>query len=142
MKSGSPEGLDAESAASEGWDNAEFVAWTKRRLLILEESNILLIDENENASANPSFGIEQAIADAVKPVVQLPDGSRDTARGHRDDFLTATKSAERGWNNHVGLLRGHGGDEGTHAWTSFGVPAANKASNSRRLGLISRVCPT
>jgi hypothetical protein len=114
--------------ACNGGDDTDFVTVLEGGLLILEETNVLLIDIDIHETTDGAVFIEESIADAWVTGLQFGESSADVVGIDFDEFLVVGQFAEgRGDAD----LRGHSSKMGVGLSFRFqqGIEFAQARSN-------------
>src|ERR1035438_2328179 len=82
-------------AARDGGDDADFVAVFERRLAVLEEADVLLVDIDVHEAADFAFVVHQALGDAGEARLQFDDRLADGGGVDFDQLLVVGQLAER-----------------------------------------------
>src|SRR6266404_7127091 len=83
------------------WNDANLIAIAKRGLLILEETDVFLIDINIHKPAHFAVVIDQSLLNPRIAGLQLNDGLADSCRLDLDDLLIIRQLPQRGRYSYV-----------------------------------------
>src|SRR5436309_2719700 len=121
------------SAAGNRGDDADFVSIQERSLLVLQKADVFLIDVHVDETAHGAVFIQQPLLDARIARLQLRDGGADVPGGDFDNFLIVGQLSQGRRNSYFGCHN--------QMLTVVLLSASSSASNSRKLGRISRMRP-